>query len=155
MTESPVSPHIWSEADFLTVNYRADLNLLVCRWQRPVVASEFQQGSRTMLRAAQESRCAFWLLDVRGRSLPEAATLDWFRQEFLPQLAEHLGRPACLGFLLSPNQLRQRVPVAADAGACMAFFAEEGPLTAWLTQCQHRSRAALLQAGFTPPPPAA
>ena len=142
------------ETDYLTVHYRADLNLLVCRWQRPVVAAEFEQGYRTMLRAAQETGCPYWLLDVRGRALPEAATLQWFRQEFLPRLTEHLGRPVCLGFLLSPNQLRQRVPVTENE-ACMAFFSEEGPLTAWLTQCQHRSRTVLMQAGFTPPPPAA
>ena len=137
MTALPTPSHTWSEADFLTINYRADLNLLVCRWQRPVAAGEFQQGYRTMLRAAQQSGCPFWLLDVRGRALPEATTLDWFRHEFLPRLTEHLGRPACMGFLLSPSQLRQRGPAAPDATADLAFFSEEGPLTAWLTQCQH------------------
>lgn len=154
MTKLPVLPHSWSEADFLTVNYRADLDLLVCRWQRPVAAGEFQQGYRTMLRAAQASGCPFWLLDVRGRALPEAATLAWFRQEFLPRLAEQVGRPVCLGFLLSPSQLRQHAPLANDHATSLAFFAEEGPLTAWLTQCQHRSRAGLLQADLMPSPAA-
>ncbi len=142
------------ETDFLTLRYRADLNLLVCRWQRPVSAAEFQQGYRILLRAAQATNCPFWLLDVRGHTVPEAGPMQWFKKEFLPHLAGQMSRQICLGYLLSPVQMRQ-VGTPTDDGARVAFFSEEGPLTAWLTQCQHRSRATLMQAGFTPPPPAA
>lgn len=147
-------PTDFPQVDFMTLHYRADINLLVCRWQRPISGAEFQQGYRTLLRAAQTTNCPFWLLDVRGHTVPEAGPMQWLKQEFLPHLAGQVGRSICLGYLLSPSQLRQVVP-PADDGVCVAFFSEEGPLTAWLTQCQHRSRAALVQTGFMPPPPAA
>ena len=148
----PTAPS-WLEADFLDLRYRPDLHLLVGRWQRPVSATELRQGYRTMLRAAQATKCAFWQLDLRGRNAPDGATRQWLTAEFLPHVAGQLTGPVYLGYLLSPSLLQQLGPPTAGA-AQVAFFAEEGPLTAWLTQCQHRSRLVLAQAGFSPPPAA-
>lgn len=153
MQTPPTAALSWSEADFLDLRYRPDLHLLVGRWQRPVSATEFRQGYRAMLRAAQATGCPFWQLDLRGRNAPDAAARQWLTAEFLPGLAGRLGRAVCLGYLLSPNLLQQ-FTLPADSAGRVAFFAEEGPLTAWLTQCQHRSQAALRQAGFSPPPAA-
>jgi hypothetical protein len=142
----------WSQADFLDLQYRADLNLLVGRWQRTVSDAELRQGYYATLRAAQEVGCPFWQLDIRGRQAPQSHNTQWLMQEFVPQLATQLGG-ACLGYLLRPSHLVPGLAApAADSAVCMAFFSEEGPLTAWLTQCQHRSRAALVAAGFMPPP---
>jgi hypothetical protein len=155
MHASLTAARTWSQADFLDLQYRPDLNLLVGRWQRAVSDSELRQGYHTTLRAAQEVGCPFWQLDIRGRQAPQAHNTQWLMQEFVPQLAAQLGGRACLGYLLRPSHL---VPSLAaptvDSAVCVAFFSEEGPLTAWLMQCQHRSRAALVAAGFTPPPAA-
>jgi hypothetical protein len=146
----------WAPADFLELQYRPDLHLLVGRWQRPVSAAELRHGYQATLHAAQEVGCPFWQLDIRGRQAPDAPNTQWLLEEFVPQLAAQLGGRACLGYLLRPSHLVPGMTAPkADSAVCVAFFSEEGPLTAWLTQCQHRSRATLAAAGFTPPPLAA
>ena len=141
------------ETDYLALRYRPDLHLLVGRWQRPVSTAEFRQGYRNLLRAARHTNCPFWLLDLRGRNAPDAAAQQWLTAEFLPRLVGRLGGSVCLGYLLSPSLLQQ-LALPKEGPARVAFFAEEGPLTVWLAQCQHRSRAALVAAGVTPPPAA-
>jgi hypothetical protein len=142
------------QTDYLVLRYRPDLHLLVGRWQRPVSAAEFRQGYRAMLRLARQVSCPYWQLDLRGRdTLPDDDTRRWLLQRFLPELALRLPEPVCLAYLLPPSLLRQ-MEAPAGGPAHLAFFSEEGPLTAWLLQCQHRSREALAQAGFTPPPAA-
>lgn len=154
----PITPSLATtlpDADFLHLTYRADLHLLVGRWQRPVSEAEFRQGYQATLRAAEQAGCPFWQLDIRGRQAPEAATAQWLTTEFLPQLPARLGSSVCLGYLLRPTHLAElSLAAPTDRGVCMAFFAEEGPLTNWLTQCQQRSRAELDQVGFRPLPAA-
>jgi hypothetical protein len=145
----------WSQADFLELQYRPDLDLLVGRWQRSIDA-ELRQGYHATLRAAQEVGCPFWQLDIRGRQAPQAHNTQWLMQEFVPHLPAQLGRRACLGYLLRPTHLGPDMATpTADNTVCVAFFSEEGPLTAWLAQCQYRSQATLVAAGFRPPPLAA
>jgi hypothetical protein len=146
----------WSQADFLDLQYRADLNLLVGRWQRTVSDAELRQGYHATLRAAQEVGCPFWQLDIRGRQAPQAHNTQWLMEEFVPQLTTQLDSRACLGYLLRPSHLMPGISAStADSAVYVAFFSEEGPLTAWLAQCQYRSRATLVAAGFRPPPLAA
>lgn len=140
-------------SDFLHLTYRPDLHRLVGRWQRPVSATELRRGYEAAQALAEAVDCPYWQLDLRGRNAPDAATWRWITHEFWPQLAERLGTPACVGYLLTPSLLREMGAPTAD-NSRVAFFAEEGPLTDWLTQCQHRRRADLAQAGFRPPPAA-
>jgi hypothetical protein len=129
----------WSQADFLELQYRPDLDLLVGRWQRPISDAELRQGYHATLRAA-----------------PQAHNTQWLMQEFVPHLPAQLGRRACLGYLLRPTHLGPDMAAPrADNTVYVAFFSEEGPLTAWLAQCQYRSQATLVAAGFRPPPLAA
>ncbi|TVT39546.1 hypothetical protein FNT36_18045 [Hymenobacter setariae] len=142
------------QTDYLVLRYRPDLHLLVGRWQRPVSAAEFRQGYRAMLRLARQVNCPYWQLDLRGRgALPDDDTRRWLLQRFLPELALRLPEPVCLAYLLPPSLLQQMAAPAGSA-AHLAFFSEEGPLTAWLLQCQHRSSETLAQAGAMPPPAA-
>jgi hypothetical protein len=142
------------QTDYLVLRYRPDLHLLVGRWQRPVSAAEFRQGYRAMLRLARQVNCPYWQLDLRGRgALPDDDTRRWLLQRFLPELALRLPEPVCLAYLLPPSLLQQMTaPVGSPAH--LAFFSEEGPLTAWLLQRQHHSHESLAQVGFTPPPAA-
>ena len=149
--------------DFLALTYRPDLHLLVCRWQRPVSGAEFRAGYGAALAVAVAVGCPCWQVDLRGRNAAETETQQWLTDKFLPRLPGALATPVYLAYLLSPQQLRQLAPTegvlsaavgAADAPAAghrVAFFAEEGPLTTWLSQCQHRGPAALAQAGFRRP----
>lgn len=149
-----------STPDFLALSYRPDLHLLVSRWQRPVSDAELQAGYRATLALAQAVGCPYWQLDLRGGNAPEPATRQWLTEKFLPGLASQLAAPACLGYLLSPQLLRQLAPIATAPGSAtpgssaallrVAFFAEEGSLTAWLAQCQHHGAADLAPAGFIP-----
>ncbi len=124
------------EADFLELRYRADLHLLVARWHRPVSAAELRQGYLATLRLAREVNCSFWQIDLRSRNAPDEADRRWLTTEFLVRAAQRLDGPVCLGYLLSPKLLEQMGGPTASTSQ-VAFFAEEGPLTAWLTQCQH------------------
>lgn len=131
---STVRPRL--HAGFLELRYRADLHLLVARWQRAVSAAELRQGYRAMLALAQEVGCPYWQVDLRSRNAPDEATRRWLTTEFLPQLPGQLACPVCLGCLLTPALLHQLGGPTCQA-VQTAFFSEEGPLTVWLMQQQH------------------
>ena len=143
MNAAPTLARPQPEADFLELRYRADVQLLVARWRRPVSAAELRQGYRATLRLARAVGCPFWQVDLRSRNAPDAADRQWLTTEFLVRAAQRLAGPVCLGYLLSPKLLAQMGGPSASTNQ-VAFFAEEGPLTAWLTQCQQcqASRAA-------------
>ncbi|RZK59997.1 MAG: hypothetical protein EOO59_07265 [Hymenobacter sp.] len=146
---TPYSPT--SVPDFLALTYRPDLHLLVSRWQRPVSCAEFRQGYRATLALALAVGCPYWQVDLRGRNAAATEAREWLTQKFIPRLSGQLAAPVYLGYLLSPQLLHQLGAPLSDP-AQVAFFAEEGPLTTWLASCQHRTRTALAEAGFTPPP---
>lgn len=73
---------------------------------------------------------------MRGRNAPDAADRHWLATEFLARATQRLAGPVCLGYLLSPKLLAEMGGPTASSNQ-VVFFAEEGPLTAWLTQCQH------------------
>ena len=119
------------EADFLELRYRADLHLLVARWQRAVSAAELRQGYRAMLALAQAVGCPHWQVDLRSRNAPDEATRQWLVGRFVPRLTACLGAPVRLAYLLTPALLTQMGPPASPASQ-VAFFSEEGPLTQWV-----------------------
>jgi len=43
--------------DFLKISYRADLDLLVDRWLRPIELEELQHGYQLLLEAAEADKC--------------------------------------------------------------------------------------------------
>ena len=51
--------------DFLDISYRADLDVLMARWLRPVELPELQAGYEQILAAAQAGAGRRWLGDVR------------------------------------------------------------------------------------------
>jgi len=135
MTAMPTAHHLPPEADFLELHYRPDVQLLVARWHRPVSGAELRQGYYAILRLAREVNCACWKVDLRSRNAPEEADRHWLTAEFLASAAQRLDGPVCLGYLLSPSLLAQLGSPTAGPNQ-VAFFSEEGPLTAWLMQCQ-------------------
>ena len=135
MTAVPMPNALLPETDFLELCYRPDMQLLVARWRRPVSAAELRQGYYAMLRLAREVNCACWKVDLRSRNAPDEADRRWLNTEFLTNAAQRIEGPICLGYLLTPSLLAQLGSPTAGPSR-VAFFSEEGPLTAWLMQCQ-------------------
>jgi hypothetical protein len=135
MTAVPMPNYLQLEADFLELRYRPDMQVLVARWRRPVSAAELRQGYYAILRLAREVNCACWQVDLRSRNAPDEADRRWLNAEFLTRAAQRLDGPVCLGYLLTPSLLAQMGSPTASPNR-VAFFSEEGPLTAWLAQCQ-------------------
>lgn len=130
-------------AGFIEFHYRPELGTLVGRWLRPVSPPELQQGYAA-LAAAHTSR--FWLLDLRSRGPASEDDTHWVLTEFVPRLAEQLGRRVYLAFLVPPGQLsaeEQRLgsPMVLDELAHVRLFAAEGPAQAWLSGRQHHDSA--------------
>jgi hypothetical protein len=135
MTAVPSPSVLQSEADFLELRYRPDVQYLVARWRRPVSSAELRQGYYAMLRLAREVSCTCWKVDLRSRNAPDETDRRWVNTEFLARAAQRLDGPVCLGYLLTPSLLAQLGPPTPGLNR-VAFFAEEGPLTEWLVQCQ-------------------
>ncbi|TDN40037.1 hypothetical protein E4631_20725 [Hymenobacter sp. UV11] len=98
--------------DFLTISYRADLDVLVARWLRPIDLPEMRRGYDALLVAALQGRHRHWLLDVRRRLNTHLLGAQWMASTFLPQLGPRLGGHTRLAYLLAPEYLRDE---AADA----------------------------------------
>ena len=126
--------------DFLEISYRADLNLLVARWLRPIELSEMQHSYHLLLDAAATNGCRQWLLDVRRRQNTHQVGAHWMVATFLPQLALRLGGRTRLAYLMAPVYLRDEAADAAfptaDYFAGKPFvserFVEENAALAWL-----------------------
>ena len=99
--------------DFLEISYRADLNLLLGRWLRPIELTEMQRGYQLLLEAAVAGQCQQWLLDVRRQQNTHKVGAKWMVSIFLPQLGPSSGRTR-LAYLMAPTYLR-------DADADAAF----------------------------------
>lgn len=128
--------------DFLEISYRADLDLLVARWLRPIELPQLQRGYGLLLEAALAGNCRRWLLDVRRRLNTHQLGASWMVSTFLPQLGPVLGGRTRLAYLLAPVYMR-------DSSADSAFppaayfegkpfigerFIEENAALAWLGQ---------------------
>ncbi|WP_345056511.1 hypothetical protein [Hymenobacter glaciei] len=100
--------------DFLDISYRADLDVLVARWLRPVELAELQAGYEQMLAAAQVGAGRRWLIDVRRRFNTHQVGAQWMVTNLLPRLEPMLGGRSRLAYLLAPVYLR-------DAAADSAF----------------------------------
>ena len=110
--------------DFLEISYRADLDLLLGRWLRPIELGEMQQGYHMLLEAAVTGQCRQWLLDVRRRQNTHKVGAQWMVSTFLPQLAAHLGGRTRLAYLMAPMYMRD---TEADAAFPPATFFDDKP----------------------------
>jgi hypothetical protein len=128
-------------ADAFSVEYRADLNLLIGRWLRALPPPELQGTYEVMLAAAHaQGNCRFWLLDLRRRPVAGLDLNEWFRDQFSPRTAAELGGPLVTAYLAGPHQrptaesdalelhLRQRTAM----NAFPQLFENEADAVHWL-----------------------
>ncbi|MCC3160725.1 hypothetical protein LJ737_26045 [Hymenobacter sp. 15J16-1T3B] len=96
--------------DFLQIDYRPDLDLLVGRWRRAVGEGQLYASYPALLDEARTHGCRYWLLDARRRLNLEVAITPWLLNDFLPRLGQHLGGRVYLAYLVAPIQLTDAVP---------------------------------------------
>lgn len=128
-------PNLYS-TDFLDVNFRPDLGLLLGRWLRAVSEAELLAGYDNLRRATLHCGATSWFIDSRRRASHSYYSPEWVTVTFLPQLQRELARPLNVSFLVLPDYLRGRVDVP---GVCpsaspvqFACFLDEGAAHAWL-----------------------
>jgi len=64
-----------------SLEYRADLGLLIGRWLQALPPPQLQGTYEAMLAAAKaRSNCRFWLLDLRRRPLAGPDLNEWFHK---------------------------------------------------------------------------
>ena len=102
--------------DYLDISYRADLDVLVARWLRPVELPELQAGYKQLLAAAQAGAGRRWLIDVRRRFNTHQLGAQWM----VSSLGPALGGRSRLAYLLAPMYLRD--PAADSAFPPPSYF---------------------------------
>lgn len=136
--------HDLPTSEYLSITFRADLNMLVARWLREVSASETREGYHQILAVARQTNCPFWLLDGRRRKPADEATTQWGFMEFFPTLSAQLGQDVFLSQLLSPyyQQITQALPVFQESEDNTAHtyhmrrFNDEASAVQWLQEHQ-------------------
>jgi len=124
---------------FYAVHYQPAPALLRGTVLRPLSTLEFTETCETLLAAAQQYRCPYWLLD--GRLDTDSRPHDvywWLSDEFLPRVHRVLGRVPTLAFIARPEfwdalRARSYAPPIVIAGTFRAsWFTDEGTALAWL-----------------------
>lgn len=135
-----------------SLDYRADLALIIGRWLKNLPPPELQGTYEAMLAAAQANgNCRFWLLDLRRRPVAGPDLNAWFRDQFSPRIAAALDGPLFTAYLAGPHQ---RSAVESDemelyfrreatVNAFPKLFENEAEAMAWL-------RAGQVRAGVEP-----
>jgi hypothetical protein len=121
----------------LILTHRADLGLVIARWQRDTTPAELRGEYLAIRAVADAAGCGHWLLDLRRRDdVTEPTVNQWFSREFAPSLRGRYAAPARLAFLVSPLRAQQPVAagvVVARADCLIATFTEEAAACDWLT----------------------
>ncbi len=129
--------------DSFSIEYRAEQQLLIGRWLRPVLLEELQIHYEALLTAAlAHGGCHRWLLDVRRRPYRDPAATRWFGEVFGPRLPQALGQPVALAYFAMVNQdvasqdpaLRQNMQQGSLQNGHFRYFNQESEALAWLAQ---------------------
>lgn len=119
--------------------------MLIARWLRQTTEAEMHAGYHTLLEAAVEHACPYWLIDTRRREHANQQGSQWMMDEFFPLLPQRLpGGPVFLAYLFQPSHLRDletdaRVPSLSyfeGRPYRVQRFSEEQAAVAWLDAAQ-------------------
>ncbi|WP_310392712.1 hypothetical protein [Hymenobacter sp.] len=138
---------IYSTGAF-SLDYRADLGILIGRWLQALPPPALQGTYEAMLAAAKaHGNCRFWLLDLRRRPLAGPDLNDWFRTQFSPQVAATLDGPLFTAYLAGPHQrlaaesaeMELHLRRAASLDSYPLFYDNEADAVTWLCDQQERA----------------
>jgi hypothetical protein len=133
-----------STFEYLSLNFRADLHLLVLRWLRDVNLAELQAGFAEAQALAQEYRAYHWFVDVRRRGALSASDSAWVADVLLPQMARQLEPSVfAIAYLLAPfraKAIQKQGPMQATVARAQAStqpyrlrtFLDEAEAVEWL-----------------------
>lgn len=89
--------------DFLSANYRSDLNIWVCRWNELISAKHLQSCYEYIFNQVIKHDWHYWLIEIRGRAKADKALQDWYFNIFLPEKLEQLSGNNYLAYLVTPS----------------------------------------------------
>jgi hypothetical protein len=130
-------------SEIFTLDYNSFQRVLVARWLQPTELADIKASYEAVLAAAQANdNCRHWLLDVRRRSVGDAAGLEWFRQEFSGRLMPTLGGPVFIAYFAMIDQAAAlQVAGVSDSiaegeakGGHYYYFNREDEALAWLAK---------------------
>ena len=112
-----------------SLEYRADLGLLIGRWLQALPPLQLQGTHEAMLATAKAyNNCRFWLLDLRRRLLAGPYLNGWFREQFSPQIASALGCPLFTAYFAGPHQRLAAGSAEMELHLCHAATLNPYPL---------------------------
>lgn len=124
----------------LDLVYRADLGVLVGRWNYQPAPAALPAAYERLAASAVAAGCCHWLQDIRRRASNDPAITAWLLAEYFPGMARRLGGRLCVAYLVGPA-LHQSIvaapgflPLDTYAGRPFAvgFFGDEGAAIRWL-----------------------
>jgi hypothetical protein len=129
-----------NDSSFVTIAYRADVNMLVTRWLCKVGMEQICAGYTAALETAVQHRCARWLVDTRRRAGTDLDGAEWMFSTFFPAVQLRLLCPVYMAFLVAPPLMRNDLPnallpIAEDFGDVHGQrFTDECQAVKWLLQ---------------------
>ncbi len=87
----------------LSINFRSDLNILVCRFIQPVPSAFLRQEYENSLEVAREYQARYWLFDLRRRGPVSAEDENWILNHFFPRAEKQANVPQYFAYLLTPS----------------------------------------------------
>lgn len=100
----------------LQVTYRADLDILFCRWIDPATSVQLHTNYLQALEKATELQIHYWLFDLRRRGPACAEDEAWLLQTFFPQVEASIPGKHYFAYLVTPSHhlhLQQNVEITS------------------------------------------
>ena len=135
--------------EYLSANYRSDLNVWVCRWLNLVSQDHLKQCYEYIFGQAIKHKWHFWLIDIRGREKADKDQQDWYFKDFLPEKVKLLTGNNYLAYLVTPSQfihiqdMRQYYKFDdfnKTSSLTTHFFQSEQEAVRWLAECRLRAK---------------
>ncbi|CAA9256520.1 MAG: hypothetical protein AVDCRST_MAG95-2128 [uncultured Adhaeribacter sp.] len=88
---------------YLKVDYRADLDILFCRWISRATSEQLQAGYLFLLDKAKDLAVNYWLFDLRSRGPASPEDQNWLLQNFFPRVEANFPGNHYFAYLVTPS----------------------------------------------------
>ncbi|PIQ21075.1 MAG: hypothetical protein COW65_11290 [Cytophagales bacterium CG18_big_fil_WC_8_21_14_2_50_42_9] len=131
--------------EFLSANYRPDLDVWVCRWINLLNPNHFTACYEYIFNQAIKHNWHYWLIDIRGRGKADKGQEDWYFNVFLPEKLKLLTGNNYLAYLVMPShfthikkmkQFHKFDDNNKTSSLSTHFFQAEQDAFEWLINCR-------------------